>query len=129
LPLLLKYIFTSERLSIQVHPNDEQARASGLPHGKNECWYILDAEPDAVLGLGLKTPMTPAALRASILDGSIEQLIDWRPAQAATSSTCLPARSTRSARAFTDRSAAEYRRHLSGFTIMAARATCTWMMA
>jgi mannose-6-phosphate isomerase len=82
LPLLLKYIFTSERLSIQVHPNDEQARASGLPHGKNECWYILDAEPDAVLGLGLKSPMTPAALRASILDGSIEQLIDWRPAQA-----------------------------------------------
>src|SRR5690348_11021744 len=44
LPLLAKYIFTSERLSIQVHPNDEQARARGLNQGKSECWYILDAE-------------------------------------------------------------------------------------
>jgi len=82
LPLLIKYIFTSERLSIQVHPNDEQARAAGLPRGKNECWYILEADPDAVLGLGLKAPMEPEALRAALLDGSIEDLIEWRAAQA-----------------------------------------------
>jgi mannose-6-phosphate isomerase len=49
LPLLVKYIFTSERLSIQVHPNDEQARKRGLPRGKSECWFIIDAEPGAVL--------------------------------------------------------------------------------
>jgi mannose-6-phosphate isomerase len=78
LPLLIKYIFTSERLSIQVHPNDEQARALGLPHGKNECWYILDAEPGAVLGLGLKAPADRETLRAAALDGSIEELIDWQ---------------------------------------------------
>jgi mannose-6-phosphate isomerase len=83
LPLLLKYIFTSERLSIQVHPNDEQARALGLPHGKNECWYILDAEPGAVLGLGLKAPANRETLRQAALDGSIEQLIHWRPVKAA----------------------------------------------
>jgi mannose-6-phosphate isomerase len=83
LALLLKYIFTSERLSIQVHPNDQQARALGLPHGKNECWYILDAEPGAVLGLGLKSPADRETLRAAAIDGSIEQLIHWRPVKAA----------------------------------------------
>jgi mannose-6-phosphate isomerase len=79
LPLLVKYIFTSERLSIQVHPNDEQARARGLEQGKTECWYILEAEPGATLGLGLKREASPDELRRSALDGSIEELMDWRP--------------------------------------------------
>jgi mannose-6-phosphate isomerase len=82
LPLLAKYIFTSERLSIQVHPDDAQAHARGLPSGKSECWYILDAEPDSTLGLGLKREMSQDALRAATLDGSIEQLVDWRPVKA-----------------------------------------------
>jgi len=81
-PLLVKYLFTSERLSIQVHPDDEQARARGLPQGKSECWYILDAEPDATLGLGLKRSVSPVELRSAALDGSIEQLMDWRPVRA-----------------------------------------------
>ena len=79
LPLLAKYIFTSERLSIQVHPNDEQARARGLRQGKSECWLIIDAEPDAVLGLGLKREVSKDELCAAALDGSIEELMDWRP--------------------------------------------------
>jgi mannose-6-phosphate isomerase len=82
LPLLAKYIFTSERLSIQVHPNDEQARARGLPQGKSECWYILDAEPGATLGLGLKRQIGADDLRQAALDGSIEELMDWRPVRA-----------------------------------------------
>jgi mannose-6-phosphate isomerase len=82
LPLLAKYIFTSERLSIQVHPDDEQARARGLPSGKTECWYILDAEPGATLGLGLVRAVPKDHLRAAALDGSIEELVDWRPVQA-----------------------------------------------
>jgi mannose-6-phosphate isomerase len=81
-PLLVKYLFTSERLSIQVHPTEEYARARGLPHGKNECWYILDAEPGATLGLGLKREVTKQKLREAALDGSIEELIDWRPIRA-----------------------------------------------
>jgi mannose-6-phosphate isomerase len=81
-PLLVKYLFTSERLSIQVHPDDEQARARGLPRGKSECWYILDAEPDATLGLGLKRAVSADELRAAVLDESIEQLMDWRPLRA-----------------------------------------------
>jgi mannose-6-phosphate isomerase len=81
-PLLVKYLFTSERLSIQVHPDDAQARSRGLPSGKSECWVIVDAEPGAVLGLGLTREVPKDELRASALDGSIEQLIDWRPVQA-----------------------------------------------
>lgn len=82
LPLLAKYIFTSERLSIQVHPDDEQARARGLARGKSECWTILEAEPGATLGLGLKREVGKDELRAAALDGSIEQLMDWRPVAA-----------------------------------------------
>ena len=79
LPLLAKYIFTSERLSIQVHPNDVQAIERGLPSGKTECWYILDTDPGATIGLGLTRAMAADDLRSAALDGSIERLIDWRP--------------------------------------------------
>jgi mannose-6-phosphate isomerase len=82
LPLLVKYIFTSQKLSVQVHPGDAQAHARGLPNGKNECWYIVDAEPGAVLGLGLIHQVDEAALRAAALDGSIERLLDWKPVKA-----------------------------------------------
>jgi mannose-6-phosphate isomerase len=82
LPLLAKYIFTGERLSIQVHPDDEQARARGFPQGKSECWYILDAGAGATVGLGLKREVSSEELRAAALDGSIEDLLDWRPARA-----------------------------------------------
>jgi mannose-6-phosphate isomerase len=82
LPLLAKYIFTSERLSIQVHPNDEQARERGLSQGKNECWYILDADPGATLGLGLEREVSTDELHSAALDGAIEQLMDWRPVRA-----------------------------------------------
>jgi len=81
-PLLLKWLFTSERLSVQVHPNDEQARQRGLARGKTECWYIVDAEPGATLGLGLTREVDEAELRAAALDGSIEQLLDWRSVEA-----------------------------------------------
>jgi mannose-6-phosphate isomerase len=78
LPLLAKYIFTSERLSVQVHPDDAQARERGLAHGKSECWYILDAEAGATLGLGLTREISKQDLRTAAIDGSIEQLMDWR---------------------------------------------------
>jgi mannose-6-phosphate isomerase len=82
LPLLVKHIFTSEKLSIQVHPDDAQAQARGLPNGKSECWYILQADPDAVLGLGFKAPIGKEEMRQAALDGSIVQLIDWKPVRA-----------------------------------------------
>src|SRR6476469_7522783 len=77
--LLLKLLFTSAPLSIQVHPDDEFARSIGLPNGKTEAWYILAATPDARVAVGLKRHLTPRELRASIRDGSIASLTQWRP--------------------------------------------------
>jgi mannose-6-phosphate isomerase len=77
--LLLKLLFTSEPLSIQVHPDDTFARAMGMPNGKSEAWYILSAQPDAQIGAGLKHQVTPQQLRTSIQNGSIADLIHWRP--------------------------------------------------
>ena len=77
--LLLKLLFTSEPLSIQVHPDDEFARSIGLPNGKTEAWYILAAIPGAQVALGLKRHLTPQELRAAIRDGSIASLAQWRP--------------------------------------------------
>ena len=73
--LLVKYIFTSEKLSVQVHPSEQQ-----LPgHGKEECWLVIDAQPGAELGIGFREPITPEAMRAAALDGSIEDLMVWHP--------------------------------------------------
>jgi mannose-6-phosphate isomerase len=77
--LLLKLLFTSQPLSIQVHPDDEYAHSIGLPNGKTEAWYILSAAPGAQVALGLKRQLTPQALRAAIGDGSIAGLAQWRP--------------------------------------------------
>lgn len=79
LPLLAKYLFTSETLSVQVHPDDEQARSRGLARGKAECWFVIDAEPGACIGLGLRQAISPDALRRAALDGTVEQFIDWKP--------------------------------------------------
>jgi len=76
--LLLKLLFTSEPLSIQVHPDDAFARSVGLSNGKTEAWYILSATPDARVALGLKRRLTPPELRAAIKDGSIAALAQWR---------------------------------------------------
>lgn len=78
--LLLKLLFTSEPLSIQVHPDDAFAHSIGLPNGKTEAWYILSAKPGAQVAIGLKQNLAPQELRASIRDGSIAGLVDWRSA-------------------------------------------------
>lgn len=81
LSLLVKYIFTSEKLSIQVHPSDAQARARGLPEGKEECWYILDAEPGAQLGIGTIRHLDTDELLNAARTGAIQQLIEWHPVE------------------------------------------------
>ena len=78
LPLLVKLIFTSERLSIQVHPDDGE----GTPRGKTEMWHILEAKPGAVLGLGFREPITRERLVESARSGEIEELIRWIPVAA-----------------------------------------------
>ena len=76
--LLLKLLFTSEKLSVQVHPDDQAAQARGHARGKDEAWLILDAEPGASIAFGLRAPLNRAGLREAALDGSIEHLLDWR---------------------------------------------------
>jgi mannose-6-phosphate isomerase len=80
--LMVKYLFTSERLSIQVHPNDKQAKARGHKRGKEEAWVVLAAEPDSTIALGTKRPLTADELRAAALDGSIEDLMHWQSVKA-----------------------------------------------
>ena len=76
--LLVKYLFTAERLSIQVHPDDETAHALGHPCGKDEAWLVLSAGPDAEIAMGLREEIDKEQLRAAALDGSIEELVHWR---------------------------------------------------
>ena len=78
--LLVKYLFTSDKLSIQVHPDDAAARRAGHRRGKDEAWIVLHADPGATIGLGLRERVSPEELRRAAQDGSIEQLVDWRPA-------------------------------------------------
>ena len=76
--LLIKYLFTSDKLSVQVHPDDARARALGQPRGKSEAWVVLDAEPHASIAIGTLHVMSKDELRKSAEDGSIEQLLDWK---------------------------------------------------
>src|SRR5690349_14104838 len=76
--LLVKYLFTSEALSVQVHPSDAQTQAAGLgKQGKEECWLVIDAEPGATLGIGFHHTLSADELRTAALDGSIEQMLVW----------------------------------------------------
>jgi mannose-6-phosphate isomerase len=75
--LLLKLLFTSQPLSIQVHPDDAFAQSMGLPNGKTEAWYVLSAIPEAKVALGLNQRLTRRQLHEAIDDGSISDLVVW----------------------------------------------------
>lgn len=75
--LLVKYIYTAENLSVQVHPSDAQVPGEG----KEECWLVIDAQPGAKLGVGFREEIGADAMRAAALDGSIEHLLDWHEVQ------------------------------------------------
>ena len=76
-PLLMKFLFPEEKLSVQVHPDDATAQRFGEPWGKTECWYVAHAKPGAQIGLGLKPGVTLAQLEQSIHDQRAEQLLNW----------------------------------------------------
>ena len=76
-PLLMKIIFPKDKLSVQVHPDDAAAAKQGLPCGKTECWYVLSAERDAKVALGLKTGARRSNVEASIGDNTMEELLNW----------------------------------------------------
>ncbi len=76
-PLLLKFLFPHEKLSVQVHPDDEYARRVGQPWGKTECWYVAHAKPGAQIALGLKAGATVAQLEHAIRERRAEELLSW----------------------------------------------------
>jgi mannose-6-phosphate isomerase len=82
LPLLVKFIFTTDRLSVQVHPDDAFAAEHENSRGKTEMWHVLRAEPGAQVALGFREAITPERLKETALSGEILQLLNWVDAHA-----------------------------------------------
>jgi mannose-6-phosphate isomerase len=84
-PLLIKFIFTEEKLSVQVHPDDDYAarheQAAG-GRGKTEMWYALRARPGAEVMVGLKPSVTREDFKQAIADGSAEDCLERVPLNA-----------------------------------------------
>ena len=79
-PLLLKLIDAQDRLSVQVHPDDDYARRVENKLGKTEAWAILQAAPDAKLVYGIKEGATKEALAEAAQHGEeIEKLLRFVP--------------------------------------------------
>jgi mannose-6-phosphate isomerase len=76
-PLLVKFLFTADKLSVQVHPDDEAAHRVGEAFGKTECWYVLEAQPGAQVALGLKEGVSVAEFREAITGVQAEGLLNW----------------------------------------------------
>jgi mannose-6-phosphate isomerase len=76
-PLLVKLLFTSDNLSVQVHPKDEYAKEHHNSPGKTEMWHILRAAPGAKIALGLRETLEPEQLREASLSGEIMNLLNW----------------------------------------------------
>lgn len=78
-PLLIKLIDARDRLSVQVHPDDEYARRVEGEQGKTEMWYILDCEPGAQLLYGVNTPLTKEEFRCRIQENTLEEIGRYVP--------------------------------------------------
>jgi len=76
-PLLLKFLFPADKLSVQVHPDDEMAQSVGEPCGKTECWYVAHAKPGAQIALGLKPGVTRRELEDAIHAQRAEEVLNW----------------------------------------------------
>jgi len=81
-PLLIKILLPREKLSVQVHPNDAEAQAMGLPRGKSECWYVLSAESGATVAVGFRGEISSEQIRESIADGTLEDNLNYLPVKA-----------------------------------------------
>ena len=81
-PLLVKFIDATRDLSIQVHPDDRQARLHGHPSGKAEMWFVMDSDPGAAVLLGLREPLTPDGYRRLVARHAIAEALVRHPARA-----------------------------------------------
>ncbi|MCL6566559.1 MAG: class I mannose-6-phosphate isomerase [Acidobacteriia bacterium] len=78
-PLLVKFLFPREQLSVQVHPDDAYARTREGSRGKTEMWYVISAEPGAEVRVGLKPGVTASEFRRALDEGRVEQLLATIP--------------------------------------------------
>lgn len=78
-PILVKLIDAKQSLSVQVHPDDSYAMRHEHSPGKTELWYILQAEPDAYLYLGVERDITSEEFAARIRDNTVEQVLHRCP--------------------------------------------------
>ena len=76
-PLLIKLIDANEKLSVQVHPDDEFARFHEGDNGKNEMWYILDAKPGAQLIYGLKHGVSREDFEKAVKENRVEDCLNY----------------------------------------------------
>ena len=76
-PILAKLLFTSDRLSVQVHPKDDYALANENSPGKTEMWYVVAAEPGARVALGLTRTLSRDELQQAAVSGEIEKHLNW----------------------------------------------------
>ena len=81
-PLLMKWLFPREKLSVQVHPDDSQAQAVGEPRGKTECWYVLSAEPGATVAVGFNDHISHEEIEGAIANGTLEARLRNLPVKA-----------------------------------------------
>ena len=79
LPLLFKFLFTTERLSVQVHPDDDFAGRHENSRGKTEMWRILRADPGAEIALGFTHRLTRERAMEAAKSGEIVDLLQWIP--------------------------------------------------
>lgn len=76
-PLLVKLIDANANLSVQVHPNDDYALMHENECGKNEMWYVIDAEPGAGLYLGFKKDVSKEEVRRRVADNTILDVLNF----------------------------------------------------
>jgi len=76
-PLLIKLIDARDKLSIQVHPNDEYAQKNEGEFGKTEVWYIVDADEGAELVFGLRGGFDKEAFRQALTEGTVEKYMNY----------------------------------------------------
>ena len=81
-PLLIKFLFTSDKLYVQVHPNDAYAREVENSRGKTEMWHILTAEPGSTIALGFREQFSSNQVREAITHGKLEEMLNWVPVKA-----------------------------------------------
>ncbi len=81
-PVLVKFLFPADRLSVQVHPGDDYAGRHGLGRGKTEMWHVLAAQPGARLGVNLRPEVKMAEFAAACRAGRGAECLEWQSARA-----------------------------------------------